>query len=264
MKYVIKAQVQIRPHFRRTMSGKIVPVKEFTVDREVIKQALLADEYFKILKEIEGSDWQFEKSEVFDMGDRINIDVRLWDRNKNLSELEPLREKNLSQKHFTKLPGYIGHFELDFNKNGKELYLHRLFLEKEWQGKGIGNDLMKRAIDFGISKGYKVFNLYADGEVGTYAWAIQGWDFIKEDEKKDMLWNFCKWLKKYHNIEKKPEDFPHAWNIAAFRVGDQKIGKEYLTGFGHLNYWDGALTIGSKGYKLFQEYHRLRHVRKMN
>jgi GNAT superfamily N-acetyltransferase len=264
--YVIleKAQIQIKPSFRHTASGKIVPVKGFTVERETFEHAVLADEFFKSLKEIEGSDWQFEPGEVFDMGDKINVEVRLWDRSKNITELEPYRAKGTSLTRYKKMSGYIGRFELNFLKNGKDVYLSSLFLKDEWQGKGVGNDLMKRAIDFGISKGFKSFELFANGDVGTYAWAIQGWDFVKKTEKQDLLGDFCKWLKKKYNVEKNPLDFPHAWNIAAFRIGDEKVGKKFMTGDGHNDFWEGALNVGSKGYKLFKEYHRLRLLRKMS
>jgi GNAT superfamily N-acetyltransferase len=253
MYYVIKAQVQVKPYVR-TVGGKFQRVRGFARQQVTGITEDIGKEFFNALKMVEGKDWMFEEPDILDLGDKINIDVNMWTRDAKPEQFKGLKKYNK--------PGYIGHFELNFFKDGEHVYLNSLFLKDEWQGKGIGNDTMKRAIDFGISKGFKKFSLMADGDVGVYAWAIQGWDWNTPKEKKQLLEDFCKWLKKRYNVEKTQNDFLHAWDVAAFMIGDKKVGKEFMMGEGKRNWWNGTLFVGrySKGYEIFKEYHRLRHA----
>jgi GNAT superfamily N-acetyltransferase len=130
---------------------------------------------------------------------------------------------------------------------------HRSFgLRRSEQGSGIGKRILAANVDYYRKHGGKEVNLYANIDVGGYAWAKYGfvstrgsWDRLRDD----IAWKAVNLAESgklpkhiYEAISNILETGPKAiWKVAdiTYPVDGQPLGKALLLGTG----WDGKLDL---------------------
>lgn len=127
-----------------------------------------------------------------------------------------------------------------------------LFLNEDQQGKGVGVALTRNAFEEYRKIGVSKVTLTA-AAVGRYTWARFGFNWDKE-HAEHVRQEFPKALEKagMPPAEARAVADRHAdraWEIASVKVGDRKVGKEYLrNGAG----WRGELSLrdGDPGFEV--------------
>jgi GNAT superfamily N-acetyltransferase len=144
---------------------------------------------------------------------------------------------------------------LDPNKGSVE---NDLFgLDKELQGKGFGGrfyaDVEQRLIDYHVTR----VKMFANMEVGGYAWARMGFDWADEsDARRHSGLVINRWILKYGDTSKLPLEGNRfaPWEIASLTGPDGfAIGKAYLIG----KNWDGVkeLDTSTRGFQVGEVYY---------
>lgn len=228
-------------------------------DNEITKESEKTEEVAKgFISEVQklagerGENWKTQVREIEDYGDRFVVETLLWEQNAEQVSMTRYKENT---------PGLMGRYEVTFSKDKSDSHISALFLKDKYQSGGLGSDLVKKLIDYGNKNGYKRFSMLANGEIGVYAWPLQGFDWVNEKVSKKISTDFSSWLKKNHNKNVKPDEFKHSWDVASFKIEDKKVGKEYLLGDGK-EFFEAALDLDSRGGKIFEEYQRLRELKK--
>lgn len=223
--------------------------KESEKTEEVVKGFI--SEVQKLAGE-RGENWKTQVREIEDYGDRYVVETLLWEQDAEQVSMTRYKENT---------KGLMGRYEVTFSKDKSDSHISALFLKDQFQSGGLGTDLIKKLINYGEKNGYRKFSMLANGEVGTYCWPLQGFDWVKGKDSKNMSTDFSEWLKKKHNKDVKPDEFKHSWDIASFKIEDKKVGKDYLLGDGK-EFFEAALDLDSGGGKIFEEYQRLRELKK--
>ena len=152
----------------------------------------------------------------------------------------------------------IGHFERTFEKDrNKKLSVgHDLFmLDKEFEGTGFGSRFVRHCQEKYMQYGFKNIVLYANIDVGGYAWARMGFDF-KNSFDVNTMYNFVKssWDERYpKNAMPSRSNFSHSWEFAALTGPDGfKIGKSVMLG----SSWIGIKNLDPNdlGFKVGEAY----------
>jgi GNAT superfamily N-acetyltransferase len=241
-------QVTVKPFQRKgkligaytRFDPRMIKIKSITIDFSNLIERMLNERGIEV-----------SVPEITDYGPHTDVEFYLWEKGS---------PKILNKRSYTRSEGIIGRYEVAFYKGVPDIHLGSLFLRKDRQGGGLGNDLIKNTIELGKKKGYKNFTMLANGDVGVYAWSIQGFDWTREITRKAIATDFSKWLKKKYLIDVQQEDFKHSWDIASFKIGDNKVGKEYFLGDGK-EYFDAKLSVDSQGWKIFEHYQKLRRAK---
>jgi len=157
----------------------------------------------------------------------------------------------------------IGDFDVHFDKIKNEAYIASVKVSDEHQGKGFGTAVVDKIIDFSKERGMQKVTLIADGESGVYAWSMSGFDFDPDDPdgKGDMIHNFVNWLRREKDNFPDIQQFEHPWDVASYKVGDDKVGKEWMLGPGHTDHFMTEMDLvdpNSFGYEINQKYRELR------
>jgi len=134
-----------------------------------------------------------------------------------------------------------------------ELELSSFRLSPSFQGKRIASVTLENLFSEAKKLGYKSVKITANGTVGMYAWAVMGFDFTDDSDRKYILEIFKAYLNK-KNIIINETQFKHSWDIAGFRVGKEKVGKEFM--LKKVGGWYGGLSLDSKSlsWKIFSNY----------
>lgn len=152
----------------------------------------------------------------------------------------------------------VGYFDRDFTRwAGKIEVEHSLFfIDKAYEGTGFGSRFVRHCQEKYMKYGVSKINLWANLDVGGYAWARMGFDFT-DKHKVNELYNKLvgTWVHYYPNASTAPaiSNFNHSWDFAAFIGPDgRKIGKEVLLG----STWSAAkiLDLGDLGFKVGEVY----------
>lgn len=160
----------------------------------------------------------------------------------------------------------IGHIEIHFDKGKREVYIANISVEDKHQKKGFGTAVIDKIIDFSREKGYPKVTLISNGDVGVYAWSMNGFDFDTNDPdgKGELIHEFTNYLrKKYPDEELEPDQFKHPWDIATFKVGEERVGKDWMIGPGHIYQFFAELNLSdpfSLGNTINNKYRELRGV----
>lgn len=152
-------------------------------------------------------------------------------------------------------------------KNGMPYVIHHKFdLPMSLQKQGLGMDVLERSEALYERIGVRSIELYADSEVGTYAWARAGFDFANPDEKLRIEMAFVEYLD-IKGLPKQTRDgilkkIPqHAWEYAAWKYDDSVTGKEFLLSYAAA--WEGVkfLNPKSEGYQIGKAYYAWRRIK---
>lgn len=149
---------------------------------------------------------------------------------------------------------------------------HGLFYINEAdQGKGIAAALSAAQVRLYEKAGIRRVELLANGTVGKYAWALQGFDFEapgNRDKTVGLLREVVKLTQSLGPDEKREalariERIEHSWDVARFTINGDKIGKRVLLSGPP---WNGVLDLdrNSDSQKVFRAYasQALRAVRR--
>ena len=165
----------------------------------------------------------------------------------------------------------VGDFEREINLNNRSVYHASFFLDKEAQGKGIAASLSEKQFAMYRELGIDEVHVTANGDIGKYAWALQGFDFkensgygITPSSRKAKFRNMLvdKGLlaedPQYNNndakaVEAMVGDLKHSWDYARFEVGGVKIGKEFMLA---QDSWSGTMVLdpASMNQAVFRVY----------
>jgi GNAT superfamily N-acetyltransferase len=141
-------------------------------------------------------------------------------------------------------------FVIDFvEKDGAmESNFELFFIQESMQGQGFAKDLMKEYLDSLQRQGIYKVNIYANKDVGGYAWAKFGFTANSRDEVEHLLFLYGDRLSKSEllDVEKILDAFysnrmdsePFPMNILA----DKPYGKKLLLDSG----WNGNLDLRNK------------------
>jgi GNAT superfamily N-acetyltransferase len=247
MDYVIlKAQVvQVKPFQRK---GKLVIGYSRVDPRTRHGVEKVARSFADSLEDLTRDRLDLQTVEVEDYGDKWHMEFFMWE---HAADQVPMTRYN------EKTAGLMGRFEVNYYKDGENAYISALFLKDEYQSSGLGTDMIKRFIDHGVQNGFRTFKMLANGDVGAYAWPMQGFDFAKTQDKSDTQNHFVKWLEKKHKYIALPKYFPHAWDIASFKIDDEKVGKDYLLHEGR-TFFEAKLEVRTEGWEIHKKYYELR------
>lgn len=175
-------------------------------------------------------------------------------------------------------PSMIIHVEIRFDDEkvgtvsriieGDKVEHLSFFLDEDHRNKGVAADMLERMETAYIKHGLKRITLMANDEVGGYAWARQGFDFIDENARREGLDNEADHtIRNMHLGEDKTNELmdqylmlEHAWEIAAWNPTNEKpgehLGKTILMG----SNWFGSKSLdpNSPGYQVGRMYREAR------
>jgi GNAT superfamily N-acetyltransferase len=254
MNYVIihKAQVHVKPFQRR---GKLVSSYTRIDPREKHERVSektahnFVDEVKNLAKE---RNFDIQVVEVEDYGDKTHMEFFLWEKG---------AEQVMMKRYKEKTPGLMGRLELSYYHDGNKGYVSAVFLKPEFQSGGLGTDMIKKFIDNGVKHGYKRFEMLANGDVGTYAWPVQGFNWASKSDQFGISRDFVKYLEKEHHYIADQKYFPNAWDIATFKIDDEKVGKDWITHEGR-TFYEAYLEVGTPAWEIYKHYHELRSKKK--
>jgi len=78
----------------------------------------------------------------------------------------------------------VSEFEMSLNED--RLDLRSLDVERDYQGRGYGMELMGKALDLALNAEVPEVRLQANRTVGGYAWALMGFDYRWDEEREDV------------------------------------------------------------------------------
>ena len=160
----------------------------------------------------------------------------------------------------------VGDFEREINYDEGSVYHAAFFIDDRYQDKHIARELLDSSFKFYDKIGLRKVTVLANGQVGTYAWAVYGFDFDSQytlQSKRDGLLQHIKDRHRdYYNkldpekraeLDTRVKSLKHSWEIAMFRLGDVKVGKDFMI---QSNSWHGTLDLKGEGRRIFDAYVR--------
>lgn len=162
----------------------------------------------------------------------------------------------------------VGHMSRRFekDKDGNILVYHKSFeIDKEAQGKGIASDMNENVEKEYEKLGVSEIRLTANGKIGGYAWAVQGYDFSDYNELEEIADRFeiSIEVESRSGIDididsaiSEIEGFEHSWEFALWNPTDapygEHLGKKFMLGSG----WDAKKSLDKKslGYQIGKAY----------
>lgn len=163
----------------------------------------------------------------------------------------------------------VGNFSRSILPDINQAYHGSLLLDRSVQGKGISGALMRNHLELYRKLGLKEIELMASGQVGKYAWAVQGFNFSnitspgpinKITTLKSLRDGFVTFLTKKTNqpVEvwsKIVGNFDEPIDFAKFRWKGEKLGKEFLLS-PNTKSWAGTFDLdpNSNSSKIFEDF----------
>lgn len=151
---------------------------------------------------------------------------------------------------------------------GKAHHGH-LVIADDQQGAGLAALAVEALEDQYKSIGVKQVTLIANYEVGGYAWARMGYDFIDAYQEEPINDAFAMRLSREKGLApvemtgdpdyKRFVKLHHAWQKATYEYNGVKIGKEVMLG----SQWDAVKVLGGEGDRIGEEYLRERLAKGM-
>ena len=169
--------------------------------------------------------------------------------------------------------GTIGTFEQLFgmDKDGK-FYADNVQLEilPNYQQSGIGSDYIAQCERFYKKLGVEYVTLVANVNVGSLAWALQGYDFATKKDGDEVREFFGKVLQLERKAGRLNEEqfvesaervsrLTHSWEFATFgTMIDPSLGRKAMLRYGINGGWDGKkeLDPSSLGYRIGLAYQK--------
>jgi hypothetical protein len=149
----------------------------------------------------------------------------------------------------------VGHFDREISANGT-VYHAEFEIDRLWQKGGFGSRFYQHSEDAYVKMGISTVRLLANKDVGGYAWARMGFDFmepiaLKSFSKPALYW----WRKEVGESGPEPPKIEHAWDLAAMTTPNGvRVGKNALLG----ESWQAikVLKPSDEGYTVGQIYYR--------
>lgn len=268
MMYIIleKGQVQVKPHIAK-IHGKLAQVKRYTRSdsREKTVSGSVEVDTFEKNKKQKSSFEDMEKLNVMIGNEKMTKEKVLAAFAVNVPNTKvevQLKSRCWDADDFDVAVTYrkgtgnqIGHNHLYvYNEPGIGLVcsFSLMELDPDYQKQGYGYEFYKRLETNLKNWGVKKIRLFADLDVGGYAWARYGLDFADDYTIKTRVKGFIKYLNKYQ-IQEDANKFKHSWDVATY-VGPagETFGKDYLLESNWLAVKD--LDENSLGWKVGQAY----------
>ncbi len=155
----------------------------------------------------------------------------------------------------------IGTFSRFFSRSG-DVHHSSFEMDENVQGRGFGTIFYKQSEDAYVRMGMKTVSLFADMDIGGYAWARMGFDWKYHDVRRFFNESFLAEYARRAGPNDPPSSslpyFEHPWELAAYQrklaSGDIVSGKEFLLG----KSWDGVkfLNPDSLSYQVGREYYK--------
>jgi len=156
----------------------------------------------------------------------------------------------------------VASFTREIHPEDGYAYHASFFIDKEYQNKKIARDLLDRSVHMYDKIGLNEVKVFANGDVGKYAWAMYGFDFddqyALENFRSALLARVAetdayKKMTKEQQVQElaKVRAVKHSWDVAAYRVGGEKVGKDLML---HGTSWNGTLKLKGEGRKIFDAY----------
>ena len=157
-----------------------------------------------------------------------------------------------------------GDFTREIKLGERSVYHAYFFLGKDYQSKGIARDLLESSVRFYDQIGIDNVTVTANGDVGKYAWAVYGFDFDDSYTLHNKREGLLDTIQTKYRLEweqlgeagrlaltNQIRSLKHSWDIATFKLGNEKVGKDYLL---HSSDWSGRLDLNGDGRKIFDAY----------
>lgn len=157
-----------------------------------------------------------------------------------------------------------GDFTREIKLGERSVYHAYFFLGKDYQDKGIARDLLESSVRFYDQIGIDNVTVTANGDVGKYAWAVYGFDFDDSYTLHNKREGLLDTIQTKYKLEweqlgeagqaaltNQIRSLKHSWDIATFKLGNEKVGKDYLL---HSSDWSGRLDLDGDGRKIFDAY----------
>ena len=155
----------------------------------------------------------------------------------------------------------VGVFTREFHRDGdgRLLVHHNYFrLDKAYEGTGVGSRFVRHLEQKYKKMGVNQIYLMANLDVGGYAWARMGFDFVnKSDLSRFTSDARSTWMSHYGSAMPSSivKSLKHSWDIAALRGPDgYNIGKSVLLG----ENWDAAKILNGGpmlGFRIGEAYY---------
>lgn len=142
---------------------------------------------------------------------------------------------------------------------GDTAYHERFYLGTSVQGLGISKALFRNQINLYQKLGIRQVETHANGEVGSYAWALHGFDWHPSN-RATMITRLKTWASmeniKTPAFEKATEQIQHSWDLARFKWEGRRVGKEFLLDKGFPSSYDGYLNMNpkSESHRVMENY----------
>ena len=136
------------------------------------------------------------------------------------------------------------HIEFSMEVTGKKNHIHLglIKIPANQEGKGIGKKILHNMIDFAKREEIGEIHLSANLNVGKYAWAKLGFDFVDPDEKKEMIDNLHSYCLKNKISVESIDKLNTANDIANFQINGDPVGKSFMLS-DDCKPWEGRLKI---------------------
>lgn len=144
-----------------------------------------------------------------------------------------------------KVRGKAIEVDMSIDRRKKDIHLDLVLIKRSEEGKGVGKSVIRRLVGLAKSSGMKQISLIANIKVGTYAWAKIGFDFAHKGELAYMkvdLKDYCD-RRRLSTVatRAKIRNLTTAKDIAEFKIGERRIGKEFL--LREAGSWEGVLKV---------------------
>jgi hypothetical protein len=205
----------------------------------------------------------------------VTIEVEILVDNENYTDNEEYEKQPKGIDGYTPLAGIMSR-TFTRNKDGTLSVKHNRFgIENDFQGKGIASNINEHVEKEYEKLGVDNIMLNANAKIGGYAWARQGYDFMKPDFSKgkvnhrpDVRKHFITrigYLLELGDIDKKTHDeyvsevesLEHSWEFASWNPSwrekdSENLGKSWMLG----QTWDAEKTLDKKslGYQIGKAY----------
>jgi len=193
--------------------------------------------------------------DIPDADNDVGIKAAFWDEN----DLDVQVQYRVNRKHAGRSHLYIYY---DPKIDGYVCSFSLMELEAGFQSQGYGHKFFKRLETNLKSWGVKEIRLFADLDVGGYAWARFGFDFLNAQARKMTVNGFIRVLNLEYNIQEDADKFNHPWEVAVYKgPNGEPIGKKFLLGqtrfmTGHDWLASKTLDENSLGWKVGEDYER--------
>jgi len=199
--------------------------------------------------------------------DKVTIVVAILDDKENLDEEYEKQPKGIDG--YTSLAGTMSR-SFTKDKDGKLIVFHNSFdILPSFQGKGIATDINEHVEEEYERLGVSAIHLFANAEIGGYAWARQGYDFGNKQAlatmRRDFLYSIDNIDPYEVPVEKRVQlskardeikGFKHSWQFANWNPTDEPhgehFGKKWMLGTD----WGATKKLDKKstGYKIGKGY----------